>query len=92
MLAAVLFMCNKQKGVSTTSQNYDVKRNKLHGFSPQANYTQPSDRLLSAKLVPTFTDRRCRVVRATDPHGCILCFLDLKIAMNYTKINVKVII
>jgi hypothetical protein len=28
------------------------------------------------KLVPTFEDERCRVVRAADPHGRILGFLD----------------
>jgi hypothetical protein len=28
-----------------------------------------SDRRLSAKLVPTFADRWCHVVSATDPHG-----------------------
>jgi hypothetical protein len=39
-------------------------KTKLCGFSPQANYT---DR--AAKLVPTFADRGCRVVSATDPHG-----------------------
>jgi hypothetical protein len=37
---------------------------------------RPSDRRLSAKLVPTFADRGCRVVSATDPHGRILGFLD----------------
>jgi hypothetical protein len=31
-----------------------------------------SDRRLSAKLVPTFADRGCRVVSATDPYGRIL--------------------
>jgi hypothetical protein len=36
----------------------------------------PSDRRLSDKLVPTFADRRCRVVSATDPDGRILGFLD----------------
>jgi hypothetical protein len=35
------------------------------------------DRRLSAKLVPTFVGRRCRVVSATDPHIRILGFLDL---------------
>jgi hypothetical protein len=35
-----------------------------------------SDRRLSAKLVPTFADRGCRVVSATDPHGRIIGFLD----------------
>jgi hypothetical protein len=37
---------------------------------------RPSDRRLSAKLVPTFADRGCRVVSATDPYGRILGFLD----------------
>jgi hypothetical protein len=31
---------------------------------------------LSAKLVRTFADRRCRVVSATDPHNRIFGFLD----------------
>jgi hypothetical protein len=37
---------------------------------------QPSDRLLSAKLVPTFADRGCHVVNMTDPYSRILGFLD----------------
>jgi hypothetical protein len=36
----------------------------------------PSDRRLSAKLVPTFADRRCRVVSAADPNCRIFGFLD----------------
>jgi hypothetical protein len=41
---------------------------KLHGLSPQANYTEGlSDRRLSAKLVPTLADRGCRVVSTTNP-------------------------
>jgi hypothetical protein len=31
---------------------------------------------LSAKLVPNFADRGCRVVSVTDPYGRILCLLD----------------
>jgi hypothetical protein len=43
-------------------------KTKLHGLSPQANYTDRlSDRRLSAKLVPTLADRGCHVVRATIP-------------------------
>jgi hypothetical protein len=38
---------------------------------------RPSDRRLSAHLVPTFADRGRRVVSATDPHGCNLGFLYL---------------
>jgi CBS-domain-containing membrane protein len=37
---------------------------------------RPSDRGLSAKLVPTFADRGCHVVSVTDPYGRILGFLD----------------
>jgi hypothetical protein len=37
---------------------------------------RPSERHFSAKLVPTFTDRGCRVVSAMDPHGGVLGFLD----------------
>jgi hypothetical protein len=41
---------------------------KLHGLSPQANYTDRlSDRRLSEKLVSTLADRGCRVVSATVP-------------------------
>jgi hypothetical protein len=37
---------------------------------------RPSERRLSAKLVPTSVDRGCHVVRVTDPYGRILGFLD----------------
>jgi hypothetical protein len=37
----------------------------------------PSDRSLSAKLVPTFADRGWNVVSVTEPYGRILGFLDL---------------
>jgi hypothetical protein len=48
----------------------ETKKLNSVAFSPQANYTdQPSDRRFSAKLVPTFADRGCRVVSATDPYG-----------------------
>jgi hypothetical protein len=38
--------------------------------------TIPSDRRFSAKLVPTFADKVCRAVIATDPYGRILGFLE----------------
>jgi hypothetical protein len=50
--------------------------NKTNSLALVRNRTIPSDRRLSAKLVPTFADRGCRVVSATDPHGRILGFLD----------------
>jgi hypothetical protein len=36
---------------------------------------RPSDRRLSAKLVPIFADRGFHVVSVSDPYGCILGFL-----------------
>jgi hypothetical protein len=54
-------------GCGVVQQNYR-SNSKLHGLSPQANYTDRlSDRRLSAKLVPTLADRGCRVVSATIP-------------------------
>jgi hypothetical protein len=38
--------------------------------------TRPSDRRLSANLVPTFADRGCHVVSVTDPSARILGILD----------------
>jgi hypothetical protein len=37
---------------------------------------RPSDRRLSAKLLPTFSDRGCLVVSVTDPYGRPLGFRD----------------
>jgi hypothetical protein len=37
---------------------------------------RPSDRRLSAKWLPTFTDRGCHMVSVTDPYVRILGFLD----------------
>jgi hypothetical protein len=54
-----------------TKQN-EIEKN-LRGLSP---LYRPSDRRMSAKLMPTFTDRGCRVVNGTDPHARILGFLD----------------
>jgi hypothetical protein len=57
-----------------TENNYaDIISNKiclkLRGMSPR-------DLRLSAKLAPTFADRRCHVVSVTDPSRIILGFLD----------------
>jgi hypothetical protein len=38
--------------------------------------TIPSDRRLSAKLVPTFEDRGCHVVSVMEPYGHNIGFLD----------------
>jgi hypothetical protein len=43
---------------------------KLNSVALIRKRTIPAERrLLSAKLVPDFADRGCRVVSATDPHG-----------------------
>jgi hypothetical protein len=45
-----------------------LTKTKLHGLSPQANYTDKlSDRRLSAKVMPTLADSGCRMVSATIP-------------------------
>jgi hypothetical protein len=41
---------------------------KLRGLQSASELYRPSDRRLSAMLVPTFVDRGCSVVSATDPH------------------------
>jgi hypothetical protein len=43
------------------------KKTKLRGLYSASELYRPSDRRLLAKLVPTFADRGCRVVSATDP-------------------------
>jgi hypothetical protein len=46
---------------------------------------RPSDRRLSAKLVPTFVDRGCHVVSVTDPYSHILSFLEQGCYFFYFK-------
>jgi hypothetical protein len=54
--------------------NYRIsnKKNKLGDPSPRANYTDQSDRRLSAKLVPTFAESRSE--RTESPMTVILIF------------------
>jgi hypothetical protein len=49
------------------------KQNK-HTLWPESasELYRPNDSRLSAKLVPTFANRECHVVRVTDPYGRIL--------------------
>jgi hypothetical protein len=58
----------KQTGYSLLHAVCDIKKKKLRGLSPQANYT---DRVTAAvsEVVPTFAGRGCYVVSATDSHG-----------------------
>jgi hypothetical protein len=44
--------------------------------------TIPTERHLSAKLVPAFVDRGCHMVSMTDPYGHILDFLDRHYMIN----------
>jgi hypothetical protein len=55
-----------------------ISDNKLTSTWPESasELYRPSDRRLSAKLVPTFADRGSQVVSVTDPYGRILGFLD----------------
>jgi hypothetical protein len=46
-------------------------------FESASELYRPSYRSFSAKLVPTFTDRRCHLASVTDSYGRILGFLDL---------------
>jgi hypothetical protein len=63
---------------STISTSVSVVR--MHRIShwPESarELYRPSDRLFSAKLVPTFPVRGCHVVSVTDPYGHNLGFLD----------------
>jgi hypothetical protein len=53
-----------------------MNHKKLRGLSLRANVYRQSDRRLSAKLVPIIVDRGFHVVKATDPYGRNLVFLD----------------
>jgi hypothetical protein len=56
-------------GLSLTPQT-NKQTNKQTPWLYSANELyRPSDRRLSAKLVPILADRVCRVVSATNPHG-----------------------
>jgi hypothetical protein len=69
-----LFPCKERqytKNVPKTNQNTQT----LWPESASELY-QPSDRCLSAKLMPTFADRGCHVVSVMHPYGHILIFLD----------------
>jgi hypothetical protein len=45
----------------------------------------PSDSRLSVKLVPTFADRRCHVVSATDSYGRTFDFLARSLYFFFTS-------
>jgi hypothetical protein len=45
-------------------------------YNSASELYRPSDRHLSARLVPTSADRGCHVVSVTDPYARIVGFLD----------------
>jgi hypothetical protein len=59
---------------------YSSNKKKKSKQTPWPEFTSelypPSDRRLSAKLVPSFAYRGCHVVSVTDTYDCILGFLD----------------
>jgi hypothetical protein len=62
--------------VSTFTAIYFKIKNEIPWPETASELYRPSDHSLSAKLVPTYEDRGCHVVRVTDPYGRILGFLD----------------
>jgi hypothetical protein len=48
---------------------YNKQNKQTPGLYSASELYWPSDRRLSAKLVPTLADRECRVVNAMNPHG-----------------------
>jgi hypothetical protein len=61
---------NKQRCENSNCDTTNKKKHTPWLESAGAKYTdRPSDRRLSAKLVPTLADRGCRVVNATNPQG-----------------------
>jgi hypothetical protein len=61
------------------SQNHDSGNKKPNKQSPLLESATelylPSDLRFSVKLVPTFTDRGCRLVSVTDPFSNIFTYL-----------------
>jgi hypothetical protein len=60
----------------------DILPSKLRGLTPRANYTNRGNLRLSAKLLPTFTDRGCFVVSAADPYDRISIFWTVILPSN----------
>jgi hypothetical protein len=65
----------KETFMISTAKFWNIKNKTPWSESARELY-RPSDRRLSAKLVPTFMDRVCHVVSVTDPYGRNLGFLD----------------
>jgi hypothetical protein len=52
-------------------------KNKLHGLSPRANYTDRATASCRRSYCQLFADKGRHVVSVTDPYGRILGFLDM---------------
>jgi hypothetical protein len=67
--------CNTKTGkediFKATIEN-DIPKKKTPWSESASELYRPSDRRLSAKLLPTFADKGCHVFSVTDPYGRIL--------------------
>jgi hypothetical protein len=63
----ILYICTTKKLLLQLCIYPHKLKAKLRGFKSASELYRPSDRRLSAKLVPTVADRRCHVVSATNP-------------------------
>jgi hypothetical protein len=71
-------LCSPVKVNSRFKEHIKLKTTKPRGFSPQANCTDRATSVLLVKLVPTFADRGCCVVSATNPSDRNFDSLDLE--------------
>jgi hypothetical protein len=62
--------------VAQIAKKWCVMEARKNSVASARDLYQPSDRRLSANLVPTLADRGCYVVSVTDSYGRILGFLD----------------
>jgi hypothetical protein len=53
-----------------------IKKTKLNGLSPRANYTDRATAACRQSDCQLFADKECHVDSVTDPYGPILDFLD----------------
>jgi hypothetical protein len=73
---------NKRNGMTSSFLLHEVNSKcsnpgaLLSKWKSASELYRPSDRHLSAKLVPTFANRGCHLFSTTDPYGRILGFLD----------------
>jgi hypothetical protein len=64
-MSSISLLCQRLQHFDFTIQQRKLK---LHGLSPQANYTYRETAAVG-EVVPTFAGRGCYVVSATDSHG-----------------------